>query len=386
MFTDSYYPAVDGVVVSLTTTSRELKKRGHEVIVFAPEPTDGNVRDPPDKVVWLPAYGFKGYSGYRSALFPSGIVSQIKRESPDIIHSHGISFAGVQALLASRSTGIPNLLTYHTMLAEAADHYAPPILPISVIVRLGWIYQRNFLKRPHVVITPTKAIMEELKGHGVRTKRWEVLPTGVDCDRFSQSVSGKSIRERYGLGKEKIILTVGRIAKEKNLELLFRGFAELSKKEEGLRLMVAGTGPAASEYKEMAVRMGLGKSVIFPGFVPDPELASYYAASDAFAIASKFETQGIVALEAMASGKPVAAMNSKVFGETIKDGINGYLFEDTPESCAEALRKAVYDVDRTKDAALKTAMGMSLEKCVGELIGLYSQLLGGTMTSGSLSL
>jgi 1,2-diacylglycerol 3-alpha-glucosyltransferase len=381
MFTDSYYPAIDGVVVSLTTTSKELKRLGHDVVVFAPEPVGDDLRDPPDRVVWLPALAFKGYSGYRSALFPSSIVSKIRKERPDVIHSHGISFAGVQALLASRNTGIPNLLTYHTMLAEAADHYAPPILPVSVIVRLGWIYQRNFLKRPHIVITPTKAIMEDLKEHGVKTKRWEILPTGVDCNRFSPSASGKAIRERHGLDKEKVILTVGRIAKEKNLELLLRGFAELSRKEDGLRLLIAGTGPASSGYREMAEKMGLGKSVIFPGFVPDSELASYYAASDAFAIASKFETQGIVALEAMASGKPVAAMNSKVFRETIEDGVSGYLFEDDPESCANALRKAIYDEGKTKNTALKIAREMSLEKCVGELVGLYDQLLVRAMPS-----
>jgi 1,2-diacylglycerol 3-alpha-glucosyltransferase len=374
MFTDSYYPAVDGVVVSLTTTSRELKRRGHEVVVFAPEPLGGEVKELPDRVIWLPAHAFSGYSGYRSALFPSSIVSLIKREKPDIIHSHGISFAGIQALLASRNTGIGNLLTYHTMLAEAADHYAPPILPVSVIVRLGWVYQRNFLKRPHAVITPTKAIMDDLKSHRVRARRWKVLPTGVDCTRFSPSVSGKGIRERYGLDGKKVLLTVGRIAKEKNLELLLKGFAELTKGESDLRFLIAGTGPAASEYRGLAERMGLDRSVIFTGFVPDSELASYYAASDAFAIASKFETQGIVALEAMASGKPVAAIDTRVFREIMQDGGSGYLFEDDPASCAEALGKALRDVNGTAKAGLETARGLSLERCVGELIGLYEEL------------
>ena len=374
MFTDSYYPAVDGVVVSLTTTSRELKRRGHEVVVFAPEPLGDEVKELPDRVIWLPAFGFSGYGGYRSALFPSSIVSVVKKERPDIIHSHGISFAGVQALLASRNTGIGNLLTYHTMLAEAADLYAPPIMPVDVIVRLGWVYQRNFLKRPHAVVTPTRAIMDDLKSRGVKARRWEVLPTGVDCARFSPSVSGKGIRDRYGLDGRKVLLTVGRVAKEKNLELLLRGFAELAKKDSDLRFLIAGTGPAVSEYKGLVERMGLGKSVMFTGFVPDSELASYYAASDAFAIASKFETQGIVALEAMASGKPVAALNTRVFGEITKDGGSGYLFNESTASCAEALGRALNDVDGRAKAGLETARGLSLERCVGELIRLYSEL------------
>jgi len=78
MFTDSYFPTIDGVVVSLTSTSQELKKQGHEVVVFAPEPTGGSVDHLPDRVIWLPAFGFREYETYRSALFPSSIVSLVR--------------------------------------------------------------------------------------------------------------------------------------------------------------------------------------------------------------------------------------------------------------------------------------------------------------------
>lgn len=376
MFTDTYYPAIDGVVVSLTTTSKELKRLGHEVVVFAPEPLGSKAENLPDRVIWLPAYAFKQYDGYRNALFPSAIVSLVRREQPDIIHSHGISFAGVQALLASRNTGIRNVLTYHTMLTEAAEHYAPPILPINVMVRLSWVYQRNFMKRPHAVITPTKAIKTELQSHRVRARRWEVVPTGVDCKRFSPSVNGKEIRIRHGLEGKKVILTVGRVSKEKNIELLMEGFARTSKRDGDLRLLIAGTGPARQEYTDMAKKMGISDRMVFAGFVPDADLASYYAAADAFAIASKFETQGIVALEAMASGKPVAAINSSALGEMIKEGVNGYLFEEDAESCEKALSRAVGDVAGVSRAARATAEELSLEKCTGRLVRIYGEISG----------
>ena len=374
MFTDSYYPAIDGVVVSLTTTSKELKRRGHEVVVFAPEPLTDSLKTFPDRVVWLPAYGFKKYPGYRNGMFPSSIVSLVRKESPDIIHSHGISFMGIQALIASRQTKIRNLVTYHTMVTKAADFYAPPILPLSVMIRLGWVYQRNFLKRPHAVITPTKAIKDELQAHGIRAKRWETVPTGVDCIRFSPKVSGKEIRVKHGLEGKKVILTVGRVAKEKNLELLLAGFKNMAGTDPDVRLLIVGTGPAADEYGELVKSRGLADRVIFTGFVPDEELPSYYAATDAFAISSKFETQGIVALEAMASGKPVAAMNSHALGEVIEDGVNGYLFEDSPDSCATALKKVVSSAETVRKNALDTAGKYSLEKCTGELIRIYEGL------------
>ena len=374
MFTDSYFPTIDGVVVSLTSTSQELKKQGHEVVVFAPEPTGGSVDHLPDRVIWLPAFGFREYETYRSALFPSSIVSLVRSEQPDIIHSHGISFMGLQALIASRQTKIRNVLTYHTLLHEAADHYAPPIMPIDVMVRLAWFYQKSFLKRPHAVITPTRAIRDELEGYGIRARRWEVIATGVDCERFSPKISGRGVRRKYDLDGCKMILTVGRVAKEKNLELLLGGFKELIKKEKCAKLLIAGKGPAMEEYQTLTNEMKLDQNVVFTGFIPDSQLASYYAACDAFAIASKFETQGIAAVEAMASGKPIAGMRSKALPEIIREGENGYLFDDDPISCADALERAINDRSDVTASARRTAQEFSLDKCTAKLVGLYKHL------------
>jgi len=374
MFTDSYFPTIDGVVVSLTSTSQELKKQGHEVVVFAPEPTGGSADQLPDRVIWLPAFGFREYETYRSALFPSSIVSLVRSEQPDIIHSHGIGFMGLQALIASRQTKIRNVLTYHTLLHEAADHYAPPIMPVDVMVRLAWFYQKSFLKRPHAVIIPTRAIRDELEGYGIRARRWEVIATGVDCERFSPNISGKEVREKYGLDGCRMILTVGRVAKEKNLELLLGGFKELIKKEKCAKLLIVGKGPAMEEYKALTKEMGLDQDVLFTGFIPDDQLASYYAACDAFAIASKFETQGIAAVEAMACGKPIAGMRSKALPEIIREGENGYLFDDDPKSCADALDRAINDRSGVSAGARRTAQEFSLDKCTTKLVGLYHHL------------
>jgi 1,2-diacylglycerol 3-alpha-glucosyltransferase len=281
---------------------------------------------------------------------------------------------GIQALIASRQTKIRNVLTYHTLLHEAADHYAPPFLPVDVMVRAAWVYQRSFLRRPHAVITPTRAVMEELKGYGVRTRRWEVIATGVDCDRFSPRVSGKVVRDKFSLDGLKVILTVGRIAKEKNLELLLAGFKELTGREKRVKLLIVGKGPAMDEYRRISKEMGLEGDVLFTGFIPDDELASYYAACDAFAIASKFETQGIAAVEAMASGKPVAGMRSKALPEIIKEGENGYLFDDDSRSCADALERAINDRGGVSAGARLTAEGFSLKNCTRQLVDLYKEL------------
>lgn len=374
MFTDSYYPAVDGAVISLEMTCRELKRRGHEVVIFAPSSPGGQTDGIDDRVVWLPARKFGSYPGYRIPIYPSAIVSAVRREAPDIIHSHGISFAGIQALIASRQTGIRNILTYHTMVTEAAGYYYPSIMPLDVMIKLAWIYQKNYLKRPHVVIVPTEAIKHELVSHGIRTRRWEIIPTGVDCRRFSPENRDKSILEKYKAEGRKIILTVGRLAMEKNIELIIRGFSELLKMRQDILLLIAGKGPAEDDLKSLVAGLGLTEKVRFLGFVPKDELPKLYASCDAFVIASRFETQGLVALEAMASGCPVVGINFRAIPEIIKDRVNGYLFEDSPASLARALDIAIDDRDKVSSAGRATAEQYCIENCTTRLIELYTEL------------
>jgi len=377
MFTDSYYPTVDGAVVSLTTTSRELKKRGHEIVVFAPAPIGSReALDLPDRVVWLPAKPFRKYEGYRMAIYPGNTFDEIRKEKPDVIHSHGIGFAGIQALLASRKTGIPNILTYHTMFNDAAPYYSPVPLPQDIIDRLVWYYHRNYLRRPAAVITPTDAIRREMVRHGIVPKKWEVLPTGVDCNRFNMSLNGDGVRDSLGIGDRKMILSVGRVAKEKNIRLLLSAFSLLMERNGNSVFVIAGSGPALGEHKDFALNLGLGENVIFTGFVPDDELPGYYAACDAFVIASKFETQGLVALEAMACGKPVAGINFRAIPELITHRENGFLFEDDPSSCAEALESAIVSGKELSREARRTAETYSLEKCTSRLIEIYRSVSG----------
>jgi len=376
MFTDSYYPAVDGAVVSLSITSKALREMGHEVVVFAPSSPDGRVNGIDDRVIWLPARRFGSYPDYRVPVYPSAIVSVVRKEAPDIIHSHGISFAGIQALIASRQTGIRNVLTYHTMVTEAAGYYYPPIMPLDVMIRLAWIYQRSFLHRPHAVIVPTRAIRDELVSHGIRAKRWEIIPTGVDCKRFSPENRDSKLFDRYQLNGKKVVLTVGRLAKEKNIDLIIRGFAELTKLRDDVSLVITGKGPAEQNLRSLVAKLGLEDKVRFTGFVPDSELPKFYASCDAFVIASRFETQCLVALEAMASGCRVAGINFRAIPEIIKDRVNGYLFDDTPLSLAKALDMAIDDRDKVSSAARKTAEEYCIEKCTARLVDLYSELSG----------
>jgi len=143
------------------------------------------------------------------------------------------------------------------------------------------------------------------------------------------------------------------------------------RKDPMVRLLIVGDGPAKKHYQEAVRDRGLDGRVVFTGFIPDEELPQVYAACDATVIASKFETQGLVGLEAMASGKPVAGINYRAVKELIRKGENGYVFEDDPDSCAEAMRCVLDRSEQMRWSARRYALGYSVQLSVEKLLELY---------------
>src|SRR3989442_1499386 len=176
--------------------------------------------------------------------------------------------------------------------------------------------------KTHGVAVPSRAILEEILALSPSAKIADVIPTGVDTDRFRPDISGQGVRTKWGLNGHDVILHVGRVAPEKNLTTLIHAFPEVLESNPDTKLMIVGTGPYMEKYYDLVRHLGLSGDVIFTGFVPDAGLPKYYAAADAFAIASKFETQGLVVLEALASGRPVAGANYRAIPEFVREGVN----------------------------------------------------------------
>jgi 1,2-diacylglycerol 3-alpha-glucosyltransferase len=369
MFTDSYHPAKDGVVNSILLTKRGLERKGHEVFIFAPDPWDKADRE--GDVFYFRSTTFRSYPGYTVPLYPTNKCEILSKLDVDLIHTHGLLFMGVRSMFAARTLVKPVVVTFHTMVTEAARYYARLPIPEWMTDRLFWIYLRQLLERANAVVAPTEAIRQELLRYAPGMNHVEVIPTGVDCERFSPSNDGSQIRQRYGLTDEKVLMHVGRVAMEKNIDLLLDGFACLVEDEPDARLLIVGEGPAKKHYMQSAREAGVADKVIFTGFVPDGELPQFYAACDAFTIASKFETQGLAALEAMASGKPVAGINYRAVAELIRPNENGFLFEEDPVSCAEAMRDALNCSPQVRQGARSTAERYSVDESVARLLDLY---------------
>ena len=375
LFTDTYLPTVDGVVTSLIATRRQLETMGHEVMIFAPGPgKNGESRE--EGVIYLRARAFRSYPGYYMAIFPSREVDLVKQHGVDIIHGHGLMFMGVKGLWASWQAKIPMVQSVHTMVEDALAYYSPISLNPHLLRRGLRLYLRVFLQKCKNVIVPTKAVMAEIRALAPRARISGVVPTGVDLSRFNLELDGSGVREKWGLDAHDVVLHVGRVAAEKNLKLILDAFPSVMKERPGAKLLVVGRGPYLQHIYRLSRRRGLAKDVLFAGFVNDFELPKYYAACDAFAIASKFETQAIVVLEAMACGKPVAGANFRAIPEFVHDDQNGYLFDpDDKAECAEAIVGCLENAQNLRHGARATAEKYSIETCTRQLVSVYKNVI-----------
>jgi 1,2-diacylglycerol 3-alpha-glucosyltransferase len=370
MFTDSWLPGRDGCVSSILKFREGLEKRGHEIFIFAPEDPSGKVQE--DEHTFLfKAKEFPQYPQYRMAMSLSSRKDRLLRENDiQMIHSHGVAFMGFKAMMSSRVLKLPVLMHFHTWVTEVAQYY-PFNLDTDFLNTLIWIYLKPLFRRSDGVAAPSKSAIEELETMipGMTYTDW-VFP-GIDTEIFNPNVKGDAIREKHGLLGKEVILHVGRVSSEKNLELVIDSMKILEKTRPDARLLVVGDGPARQSYQTLVRDKGLEDRVIFAGFVADDLLPEYYAACDTFVLASKFETLGIVMTEALATGKPVAGVNHRVIPHIISDGENGHLFEDKPSDCAEKIIACLDAPDEMRKKAVESVSMFDKIKSIDKLETIY---------------
>ncbi|MCJ7562284.1 MAG: glycosyltransferase [Thermoplasmata archaeon] len=367
MFADSFYPTIDGAVISMETQARGLEARGHEVVMFAPDTPKRLKMDRP--VHYFPSFAFRSYTDYRIVWAAPRMMECVRKERVDVLHCHGLASMAILSLTVARALNIPHVLTFHTMANEAVKYYSFVPLREDMMVPMVWIYLRNLLRRPEVVIAPSAPIRDELIENRIKMKACEVVPTGIDIQRFTPKNHDPAFLERWGLDGNRVILHVGRLSFEKRLDIVLNAMADLRKEEPDLRLLVVGKGPASDHYQRLAESLGIKDRVVFTGFLPDDDLPTAYASCDMLVIASTFETQGLVVLEAMASGTPVAGIRSRAIPEFVKEGKNGCLFDET--SCTDAIRRCLSKANSMKMEAVAMAMGFSIDTCTAKLEKTY---------------
>ncbi len=368
MFAESFYPTIDGVVTCVQVSYDALTAAGHEVTIIAPDPgKHGEKSDKIPNVRYLKSIEFKSYKGYYVPIFPSRTVKMLKEINPDVIHIQGFTIMALKALRASHVLGIPTVMTFHTMIGDAAQYYMPIPMSAKSSEKLSWIYLKNLVSRPNVVIAQTQTSVDEMMNHDVTVKELRIIPTGVDTKRFCPGTDGSKIIERYNLDGKKVLICMGRVSFEKGISTIINALPEL---DENVVLMVCGKGPAMDDLKKQTADMNLENRVIFTGFVPDEEVLQHYAAANLVVTGSRFETQGLAIIEAMATGLPVVCPNARALGDFVKDEVNGFTFEEDCE-CANAIQRALDTGDSFRIKSRETAKEFSIENAVEKQLSAY---------------
>lgn len=371
---------MDGVVTSMLEFKRELEKRGHKVYIFASAKMKDKRKYSSKSVFLHTGLMFKPYPQYSVALFPyySSMPSQLKGLDIDLVHAQTPFVMGFTGLLAAKLGKYPLAGTFHTMInSSSLTAYYPKNRSLrNFYSRYLWKYTKFFYRSCDVAIAPSPAVASMLKRHQIRNVN--VVPNSVDTKRFSSKVSGDRIRKKLGIrDRERVVLYVGRISKEKRVDVLLKAARLLLKKKNNVRLLVGGTGPELESNIRLAARLGIGDRTTFLGFIDHADLPGVYAASDLLCLPShRFETQGIVAIEAMATGKPVVGSDDLALKDLIKSGKNGEKFRSLDYvDCARKMERVLNSRDEYTKHAVDTARNYSTGRVTDELLKTYELLV-----------
>jgi 1,2-diacylglycerol 3-alpha-glucosyltransferase len=364
-FTDTWFPTRDGVVASLALFKEELEKKGHTIHIFAP----GDRNDSHGTVHYYRAKTYSPYPQYRFPSFASIFAKRTRtlteQIQPTIVHSHSPGIMGIHALRAASFCKRPLAFTYHTFVDESIYLlFENPQLQ-RLLVRgfrrwLSW-----YCARCACIIAPSEYVRQHVAS--LCTGSIAVIPTGIRVQRFGGG-NASTVRNRFP-GK-KLVLTVGRLVREKNIDVLIEA-APAVLREEQVVFIVVGEGPARVDLERKARDAGLAGVFVFTGFVSDRELMDHYAAADVFAFPSTYETQGIVALEAMAAGLPVVAARAKALPEFIVDGENGFLIDPANPKDVAAKIMAALRMNRDCARIVTFAERYDIEKMAERLLEVY---------------
>ena len=307
IFTDTYRPQVNGVVSSILTLEKELRKKGHKVYIITTTDPDAPMVEP--NVLRLPSMEFKPLPQYRlGMLYSSRIIKKIKRLELDIIHSQTEWGVGTFARFAAINLEIPLVHTYHT-LYEYYTHYITRGHFTVPAKKLAAAISKFYCEKCNALIVPTRKVEDILYSYDV-DKNMNIIPTGIELNKFYREnytdEEIKFMRESFNIqDSDFLCVYIGRIAKEKSIDVLIDMFSKI--KDETFKFMIVGRGPVVDELKNQAENLGISDRVIFAGEVPHDKVPVYYQMGDVFLNASVSETQGLTFVEAMAAKTPVNA-------------------------------------------------------------------------------
>jgi 1,2-diacylglycerol 3-alpha-glucosyltransferase len=375
-FTDTFTPQINGVVTSIQNFQKELERQGHKVYIFAPAP---ELPDDKIDVFRFSSVKFIFQPEMRFAVpYSWQIDKRINSLNLDLVHAHTPFSLGFFAKYVSKDRQIPFVQTFHTLYPEYL-HYILGLVGKTLIVQYGAKGMIKFLyNRSNFIIAPSLKIKEYLEKCGVK-KPIEIISTGIDLKKF-KNIDKKIFKQQYKINpQDKILLSIGRLGQEKNLDFLLYALSKI--KNNKIKLLIIGDGPEKANLIKLAKKLNVNKKIIFLGYINREKIPFALAASNVFVFTSKTETQGLVLLEAAASSKPIVAIRDAAIEKFVKNGVNGFISDLKPEIFAQKIEKILDDKNIYKKFFVnskKIAQNFSIEKQSKKLIKVYNKLLDRT--------
>ena len=376
-YTNTYLPVVSGVVRSVSTFRKSLTALGHNVFIFAQQQNDYEDED---------AFIFRYPSLPIPLTVDIPVVVPISRNmdqilislKPEVIHSHHPVLLGQTAAKKAEELNLPLVFTFHTQYQEYT-HYVP--FPQEVVqdflkdILHNWLV--DYLRRCHHIVIPSESMRDILVNEYGLIGPYTIIPTGIELEPF-QSADGNQIRNQHGWGKDRIMISIGRLAKEKNWETLLQATAISLADHPNLRLVLLGDGPQRKELEDLAVQLGIGERVSFIGEVPFEKVPAYLKAANFFGFASTCETQGLVTLEALAAQLPVVAIEASGTRDIVQHEKQGLLVTADHQALAGGINKLLADdqlYQRLRAETQSRVKQYEIKALAGKLADVYDQAI-----------
>ncbi len=378
MISDVYFPRVNGVSTSIETTRHALEKLGHEVTLIVPdyphqeESADPHVmRIPARKVLFDPEDRLMTWRDLRRT------IQALAPQQFDLIHIHTPFIAHYAGTRMARKLKLPVVETYHTFFEQYLEHYIP-FLPDPMLRLMARRLTANQGNAVNALISPSIAMRDLLRRYGVRTPI-SVIPTGINLESWRTPTAPDPRLVLELSPTQPMLLFVGRLAFEKNIEFLLNMLTALIQSHPDVGLVLAGEGPAEKHLRKIAVQLGLEKHVHFVGYLPrDGQLQALYRAADAFVFASATETQGLVLVEALALGLPVVALAEMGTRDVVREGEGCLIAPNNPAGFAARVLEVLEHPHAARQLAAQAVIAAEAwqeERVAERLVAFYQETI-----------
>ncbi len=378
IFTNNYLPNPYGVSTSVDGFRKGLIKRGHEVVIFAPEWPGCEGENNP-QIIRYPSFDLPTKVPFSLALpFSPEIDEYIDMTDFDIIHAQHPNILGVQALRWSRVKHVPLVFTWHSLYDRYA-HYAPAVIPEKIAMRWVMHNAQTYAHAADHVIFPTQTVYDAIGHHEIKPEKVSIIPSGVDEELFVEP-DPKPLKQELGIPENApVLVSVSRITKEKNVLFLAEAVAHYLRQDVQAFFIMAGEGDLVQDITSICENLGVADRVVFPGKVARDAVKNYLAIADLFVYASTSETQGTILTEAMYVGVPVVAVSSQGVDDVVVSGETGLLVGEDVEMFAYVIVDLMSNPEKRhamRGASQKLARSrFTIDACSAKMESLYKKLI-----------